>query len=215
MDKPYSWTSADAVRKLKFSIQRWFGVKNIKVGHAGTLDPLATGVLMVCAGKATKLAETLQAQKKGYIAQITFGATTPSLDLEKEIDAHFPYNHITKKLIKETLPSFIGEIEQVPPIYSAKMINGTRAYNIARAGKEAKMNPALVTIYNLEIISYDAPVLNLAINCSKGTYVRSLARDLGKALQSGAHLTALIRSFSGDFRVTDAISFEKLKPFLE
>ena len=215
IDKPYGWTSADAVRKLKFSLQRWFGVKNIKVGHAGTLDPLATGVLMICAGNATKLAESLQAQKKEYIAQITFGATTPSFDLEKEIDAHFPYSHITEASIKSILPAFMGEIEQMPPLYSAKMIDGTRAYNIARAGKEAKMNPSIVTIYNLEVVSYDSPVLNIAINCSKGTYVRSIARDLGETLQSGAHLTALIRSASGNFRVTDAISFENLKPFFE
>ena len=215
IDKPYGWTSADAVRKLKFSLQRWFGVKNIKVGHAGTLDPLATGVLMVCAGNATKLAESLQAQKKEYIAQITFGATTPSFDLEKEIDAHFPYTHITEESIKDVLPSFLGEIEQIPPLFSAKMIDGTRAYNIARAGKEAKMNPSRITIYNLEVISYDSPTLNIAIGCSKGTYVRSIARDLGEALQSGAHLTALIRSASGNFRVTNAISFENLKPFFE
>lgn len=215
IDKPYGWTSADAVRKLKFSIQRWFGVKNIKVGHAGTLDPLATGVLMICVGNATKLAESLQAQKKEYIAQITFGATTPCFDLEKEIDAHYPYNHITEESINKILPSFLGENEQMPPIFSAKMINGTRAYNIARAGKEVKMNPALVNIYNLEIISYDSPVLNIAISCSKGTYVRSIARDLGESLQSGAHLTALIRSASGNFRVTNAISFDNLKPFFE
>lgn len=215
INKPYGWTSADAVRKLKFSLQRWFGVKNIKVGHAGTLDPLATGVLMICAGNATKLAETLQAQKKEYIAQITFGATTPSFDLEKEIDAHFPYQHITEESIKEILPTFMGEIEQMPPLFSAKMIDGTRAYNLARAGKEAKMNPALITIYNIEVVSYDSPVLNIAISCSKGTYVRSIARDLGEVLQSGAHLTALIRSASGNFRVTDAISFENLKPFFE
>lgn len=215
IDKPYGWTSSDAVRKIKFSLQRWFGVKNIKVGHAGTLDPLATGVLIICAGKATKIAESLQAQKKEYIAQITFGATTPSFDLEKEIDAYFPYKHITEESIKAILPSFKGEIEQMPPIFSAKMIDGVRAYNLARAGKEAKMKPSLVTIYNIEVISYDSPVLNITINCSKGTYVRSIARDFGEALQSGAHLTGLIRSSSGNFKVSNAISFEKLKPFLE
>jgi len=215
INKPYGWTSTDAVRKLKFSLQRWFGVKNIKVGHAGTLDPLATGVLMVCAGNATKLAESLQAQKKEYIAQITFGATTPSFDLEKEIDAQFPHSHITEESIKDVLPSFIGEIEQIPPLFSAKMIDGTRAYNIARAGKEVKMKPSLITIYNIEIISYDSPILNITINCSKGTYVRSIARDLGEALQSGAHLTALIRSASGNFKVSNTISFENLKPFFE
>lgn len=215
IDKPYGWTSSDAVRKIKYSLQRWFGVKNIKVGHAGTLDPLATGVLMICAGKATKLAESLQAQRKEYIAQITFGATTPSFDLEKEIDAHYPYNHITEESIKEILPSFIGEIEQMPPLFSAKMIDGVRAYNIARAGKEAKMKPSLVTIYGIEVVSYDSPVLNITINCSKGTYVRSIARDFGEALKSGAHLTGLIRSSSGKFKISNAISLEKLKPFLE
>ncbi len=215
IDKPYGWTSSDAVRKLKFSLQRWFGVKNIKVGHAGTLDPLATGVLMVCAGKATKIAEALQSQEKEYIAEITFGATTPSFDLEKEIDATFPTSHITKGAIDSVIPGFLGTQEQMPPLFSAKLIDGRRAYEIAREGKEATMKPALITIHSMEVMLWESPVLTLRISCSKGTYVRSVARDLGISLGSGAHLSGLIRSSSGEFRVADAISFEKLKPFFE
>ncbi len=215
IDKPYGWTSADAVRKIKFSLQRWFGVKNIKVGHAGTLDPLATGVLLVCAGKATKMADSLQSQTKEYIAEITFGATTPSFDLEKEIDSYFPCNHITKENIVSILPEFTGELDQLPPVFSAKLIDGKRAYDITRAGKVAEVKPAKITIYNLEVISFNSPVLKIAIECSKGTYIRSFARDIGERLNSGAYLSALIRSSSGEFRVENAISMDKLKLFLE
>ena len=163
LDKPYGWTSADAVRKIKFMVQRWFGLKNIKVGHAGTLDPLATGILLICIGKATKLADTLQSQKKEYIAEITFGATTPSYDLEKEIDATYPFEHITKKSIEEVLPLMSGEIDQIPPVFSAKLINGKRAYEYAREGKETEMKPSRISIYGLEIVSWNTPVLKIAI----------------------------------------------------
>lgn len=215
LDKPYGWTSADAVRKIKFMVQKWFGLKNIKVGHAGTLDPLATGILLICIGKATKLADTLQSQKKEYIAEITFGATTPSYDLEKEIDATYPFEHITKKSIEEVLPLMSGEIDQIPPVFSAKLINGKRAYEYAREGKETEMKPSRISIYGLEIVSWNSPVLKIAISCSKGTYVRSFARDIGLELNSGAYLSGLVRSASGEFRVEDAINIDNLKLFLE
>jgi len=215
LDKPYGWTSADAVRKIKFSLQRWFGVKNIKVGHAGTLDPLATGILMICAGKATRVAESLQSQKKKYIAEITFGATTPSFDLEKEIDATFEFEHITKESVEEILPLFTGEIDQVPPLFSAKLVDGNRAYEIARAGGDAQLKASKVTIYNLKVLNYEKGVLELFVECSKGTYIRSLARDFGVSLQSGAHLSALVRSASGGFKVENAISIDNLKLFLQ
>ncbi len=215
LDKPYGWTSADAVRKIKFSLQRWFGLKNIKVGHAGTLDPLATGVLIICAGKATRLAENFQSQIKKYIAGITFGATTPSFDLEKEIDATFPFEHITLESINKILPQFTGEQDQIPPLFSAKLIDGNRAYDIARAGNEAVMKPSRITIYSLKALSYNEPVLMLEIVCSKGTYVRSVARDLGIALNSGGHLTDLVRSSSGEFNAESAISLDNLKLFLQ
>ncbi|OFZ11585.1 MAG: tRNA pseudouridine(55) synthase TruB [Bacteroidetes bacterium RIFOXYC2_FULL_39_11] len=214
-DKPYGWTSADAVRKIKFMTQRWFGLKNIKVGHAGTLDPLATGILLICIGKATKMADTLQSQKKEYIAEITFGATTPSYDLEKEIDATYPFEHITRKSIEDILPVMSGEIDQIPPVFSAKLINGKRAYEYAREGKETEMKPSRISIYGLEIVSWNSPVLRIAISCSKGTYIRSFARDIGLELNSGAHLSGLVRSASGDFRVEDAINIDNLKLFLE
>jgi tRNA pseudouridine55 synthase len=215
LDKPYGWTSADAVRKIKFALQRWFGVKNIKVGHAGTLDPLATGVLMICAGKATRLAESLQSQKKEYIAEITFGATTPSFDLEKEIDATFPFEHITKESVEEILPLFTGEIDQIPPLFSAKLVDGNRAYDIAREGKDVQLKASKITIYNLRVLNYQAGVLKLFVECSKGTYIRSLARDFGVSLKSGAHLSSLVRSGSGSFKVENAISMDNLKLFLQ
>lgn len=215
VDKPYGWTSADVVRKVKFSIQRWFGKKNIKVGHAGTLDPLATGVLLVCAGKATRMAETLQSQKKEYIAEITFGATTPSFDLEKEIDNLYPYDHITLEMVENALKKFMGTIEQMPPLFSAKLVEGKRAYDIARSGGDAQLKPSTVTIYKTCIISWENPILRVAIECSKGTYVRSFARDLGFECNSGAHLTGLVRSASGAFTVDNAISLDKLKLFFD
>ena len=215
IDKPYKWTSADVVRKMKFKLQRYFKSKNIKVGHAGTLDPLATGMLLVCVGKATKMADYYQAQEKEYIAEIRFGATTPCFDLEKEIDATYPYEHITIESIEKVLPSMTGEIDQIPPIFSAKMVDGSRAYDLERAGVEAKMKPSRITIYELDIISYEAPLLIIRIKCSKGTYIRSFARDLGEALQSGAHLTNLRRSSSGSFHVSAALSIEEGEKIFE
>jgi len=215
VNKPYGWTSSDVVRKIKFRTQRFFGVRNIKVGHAGTLDPLATGVLIICLGKATKLAEMLQAQEKEYVAGITFGCTTPSFDLEKEIDAYYPYEHITIDSIKSILPVFLGELDQIPPVFSAKLVNGNRSYELARAGVEKELKPSRVTIYSLEAISYASPVLTLRIRCSKGTYIRSLARDLGIALESGAHLSDLVRTSSGGFSVENSVTIEDLENLMK
>ena len=271
IDKPYRWTSADVIRKVKFAAIRHFGKKNLKVGHAGTLDPLATGVLLVCIGKATKLAETLQSHDKEYVAGITFGATTPSYDLEKEIDRFFPHEHITADSIEAALPAFIGEQNQVAPLFSAKSVDGVRAYELARKlHKEGKtldeaaeelIRVSKITISDLELVEFSDTVvlktvlppwpqgegpatkswegsfskssvsensgassrINVTDNsalglpraevrmaCSKGTYVRAFARDLGEALGSGAHLDSLQRSRSGIFRVEDALTVEQV-----
>ena len=212
-DKPLEWTSADVVRKLKFKFQYFFKNKKLKVGHAGTLDPLATGMLIISLGKATKISEKLQAEKKEYIADVTFGATTPSYDLEKEIDATYPYDHINKDEIEETLKGFVGTQEQVPPIFSAKYVDGVRAYEMAREGVEVELKSATITIYNIELLEYNAPTARIRIECSKGTYIRSFARDLGLALQSGAHLTALRRTQSGSFHVENAITMDEFVTF--
>lgn len=215
LDKPLKWTSADAVRKIKFLAQKHFRRRNIKVGHAGTLDPLATGVLLICLGKATKKAEALQAQQKEYIAEITLGATTPSYDLEKEIDAVYPYEHITLDDVHRVLSGMVGEQDQIPPVFSAKLIDGTRAYEKARAGEEVVMKPARITIYAIEVIDFSLPKLVVRVKCSKGTYIRSLARDIGEALDSGGHLTGLIRSASGSFTVSQALSMEQVSEILK
>lgn len=215
LDKPLKWTSADAVRKIKFLAQKYFRRRNIKVGHAGTLDPLATGVLLICLGKATKKAEALQAQQKEYIAEITLGATTPSYDLEKEIDAVYPYEHITLDDVNRVLSGMVGEQDQIPPVFSAKLIDGTRAYEKARAGEEIVMKPARITIYAIEVIDFSLPKLVVRVKCSKGTYIRSLARDIGEALDSGGHLTGLIRSASGSFTVSQALSMEQVTEILK
>lgn len=275
IDKPYRWTSADVIRKLKFAATRHFAKKNLKVGHAGTLDPLATGVLLVCIGNATKQAETLQAHDKEYIAGITFGATTPSYDLEKDIDRFFPYAHIDEEAIRSVLPSFLGEQEQIAPLFSAKSVDGVRAYELARklykenGGKamtdttsefdsaaESIIRTSLIRISKLELLSFSPgaklsgtkaettgtdslempadrtsdiastiskassrinvtdnsalglPEATVRIACSKGTYVRAFARDLGEALSSGAHLSSLQRSRSGDFQVSNALDID-------
>ena len=290
IDKPYRWTSADVIRKVKYAAIRHFGKKNLKVGHAGTLDPLATGVLLVCIGKATKLAETLQSHDKEYVAGVTFGATTPSYDLEKEIDRFFPHEHITAEAIAEALPAFIGEQDQIAPLFSAKSVDGVRAYELARklhsegktldeaaqelirvarinitelelisiAGGRSQNNPSQAslgpspcgqggstvlgpttcnpsqsdsnqtTLIERNIDGYNAveknassrinvtdnsalglPRAEIRMACSKGTYVRAFARDLGEALGSGAHLDSLQRSRSGQFRVENALTVEQ------
>ena len=258
IDKPYRWTSADVIRKVKYAAIRHFGKKNLKVGHAGTLDPLATGVLLVCIGKATKLAEELQSHDKEYIAGVTFGATTPSYDLEKEIDRFFPHGHITEDSVAEALPAFIGEQDQIAPLFSAKSVDGVRAYELARklhaegktldeaAQELIRVSKINITALKLEeyysavagrpensdislaakVIGEAIPKASSRINvtdnsalglpravirmaCSKGTYVRAFARDLGEKLGSGAHLDSLQRSRSGIFRVENALTVEQ------
>lgn len=247
VDKPYRWTSADVIRKLKWRAIRHFGKKNLKVGHAGTLDPLATGVLLVCIGDACKKAQMLQDHDKEYIAGIRFGATTPSYDLEKGVDRRFPFEHISADAVRAALPAFLGEQEQVAPLFSAKSVDGVRAYELARklyrSGRLDELDAAAmdtlqrsrIVISELELLSFgeaSAPAaaapdgsasarINVAdtsalglpearvrIACSKGTYIRAFARDLGEALGSGAHLSSLVRSRSGAFRVSDALSLD-------
>jgi len=211
IDKPYTWTSTDVVRKVKTLLRNKAGFKKIKVGHAGTLDPLATGLLIVCIGKFTKKIEDIQKGEKEYIAEVHFGATTPSFDLETEVDKSYPWEHINKDAIQLTLPEFIGDLEQIPPLFSAKMIDGKRAYEYARSGQAPEMKPSNITIYNMELIEYTPPVAKVKINCSKGTYIRSLARDLGLALQSGAYLSSLRRTASGDYNVEKALTIDELE----
>ena len=251
VDKPYRWTSADVIRKLKYAACRHFGKKKLKVGHAGTLDPLATGVLLVCIGNATKQAEELQRHDKEYVAGVTFGATTPSYDLEKEIDRFFPYEHITAEALSEALEGFVGEQEQIAPLFSAKSVNGVRAYELARAlykqqglldeAASELIRKATINISEIELLRFEEagsrvpsqteredtvskassrinvtdnsvlglPRADIRLACSKGTYVRAFARDLGEALGSGAHLDALQRSRSGQFRVSEALSVDE------
>ena len=271
IDKPYRWTSADVVRKLKWAACKHFGKKNLKVGHAGTLDPLATGVLLICVGKATRLAETLQKERKEYVAGIAFGATTPSFDLEKAADKTYPIDKVTEESVNELLPRFIGEQDQVAPLFSAKSVDGVRAYELARRqfkerGKAKTevledfdhsvadlLNVQRINIYELELLSFEAnssvaavplptdnigqgprcplpdgdnkgpdgrinvadtsgldlAVANVRIACSKGTYIRALARDFGEALDSGAHLASLRRTKSGGFDVETALSVQQ------
>ncbi|SMO59030.1 tRNA pseudouridine55 synthase [Saccharicrinis carchari] len=214
-DKPYQWTSFDLVNKVRKLICNNLGVKKIKVGHAGTLDPLATGLLIVCTGKATKTIDSYQAEEKEYVATLHLGATTPSFDLETEIDAQYPTEHITRELVEKTLKNFIGELEQIPPSYSAVKIKGKRAYEFAREGKDPGLKAKKLIIREIELLRFHDNQLELRIVCSKGTYIRGLARDIGEALQSGAHLSALKRTRIGQFIIdncTDIETFEnKLK----
>ncbi|WP_204246443.1 tRNA pseudouridine(55) synthase TruB [Alistipes sp. An116] len=211
LDKPLRWTSTDVVRKIKFSLRK-LGYRRIKVGHAGTLDPLATGVLLVCIGRATKMVDALQAEEKEYIADVMLGATTPSFDLEHEIDHTYPWEHITRQAVEKALADLTGQRLQTPPVYSAKKIDGTRAYELARAGEEVAVRQALITIYEMELLECELPKIRVRVRCSKGTYIRSLAREIGEALQSGAHLTALRRTRSGGFTAENAWSLDE---FLE
>ncbi|MBQ2240343.1 MAG: tRNA pseudouridine(55) synthase TruB [Alistipes sp.] len=200
IDKPYEWTSADVVRKIKFQLRKC-GYPKIKIGHAGTLDPLATGILLVCIGRATKQVEALQAEEKEYVAELMLGATTPSGDMEHEVDNTYPTEHITREMVEEALKSLTGEREQLPPLYSAKKVQGVRAYEFARAGEEIELKKALINIYELELVEYDMPRIKIRVRCSKGTYIRSLAFEIGEALNSGAYLTSLRRTRSGGFTV--------------
>ena len=208
IDKPLEWTSTDVVRKIKFALQHRLGYKKIKIGHAGTLDPLATGVLIVCIGKATKMVNELQAEEKEYVADIELGATTPSYDLEHPIDKYYPTDHITREKIEQALRDLSGERLQAPPIYSAKKVEGVRAYEFARAGEEVELKKALINIYEMEILSLEMPHLKIRVRCSKGTYIRSLANEIGQGLNSGAYLTDLRRTRSGGFLAENAYSLE-------
>lgn len=211
-DKELDWTSFDLVSKVRNRLTKAIGAKKLKVGHAGTLDPKATGLLILCTGKATKQIESIQAEVKEYIATLKLGATTPSFDLETVEDATYPTAHVTLPLIQEVLNDFLGEQLQVPPIFSAVKVEGKRAYEHARKGQEVKLNAKLIQLHELETVEFDGTNLVLRVVCSKGTYIRALARDLGKAMNSGAYLTALRRTKIGDYRVSEAMS---VKYFLE
>ena len=206
IDKPHGWTSFDAVKRLRSTLLRRLKIKKLKVGHAGTLDPLATGVMLVCTGKATKLIDTLQAHVKEYVATVARGATTPSFDLETEIDATYPTAHITRELVEETLKRFTGAIEQVPPAFSACKVDGQRAYKMARRGEEVVIRPKLLVIDEIELMEFSPESITVRVVCSKGTYIRALARDIGIALGSGGHLTALRRTRVGDVSVSDCLT---------
>lgn len=208
-DKPLGWTSFNLVNRVRGVLSRHIGVKKLKVGHAGTLDPLATGVMILCTGKNTKLIESFQYQTKEYVATIKLGATTPSFDLETEIDTEYPTEHITEDLVKETLAKFIGEIQQIPPTYSAIKINGKRAYEYARKGDEVELKPKTLVIDEIELMDYKMPEIVVRVVCSKGTYIRALARDIGEALGSGGHLTALRRTRIGDIKVEDCLQYDE------
>ena len=214
-DKPLTWTSFNLVSRARFHLSRKLGVKKLKVGHAGTLDPLATGVVIVCTGKATKRIEEFQYHTKEYIATIQLGATTPSYDLEKEIDATYPTEHITEELVVETLKMFIGEIQQIPPAFSACKVDGTRAYDLARKGKEVELKPKLLVIDEIELLECNLPEIKIRVVCSKGTYIRALARDIGEALNSGAHLTGLIRTRIGEITLDQCMSIETFPEWLD
>lgn len=210
IDKPLHWTSFDAVKRVRGTLTRRLGVKRLKVGHAGTLDPLATGVMIVCTGKATKDIDNLQAGVKEYIATMALGATTPSFDLETQIDATYPTEHITRELVEKTLLDFIGEIQQVPPAFSACKVDGKRAYKMARKGQEVELKPKLLVIDELELMEYAQNSLTVRVVCSKGTYIRALARDIGQALGSGAHLTALRRTRVGEVTIDRCMQVEEM-----
>ena len=209
VDKPLTWTSFDAVNRLRWNLKQRLGVKNIKVGHAGTLDPLATGLLVICIGKHTKLIEGLTNDTKTYTGTILLGKTTPSYDLESEYDQEFPTDHITAELLEEVRLSFIGEQQQVPPIFSAKKIDGKRAYDLARAGKEVEMKSNTISISDFKIDASKFPEVTFEVSCTKGTYIRSLASDFGKKLNSGGTLIELRRTRSGEFHIEDSKSVDQ------
>lgn len=214
IDKPLHWTSFQAVNKMKWLLRSKLKIKKIKIGHAGTLDPLATGLLIVCTGKMTKSITEIQAQAKEYTGTFFIGATTPSYDLETEINQTFPTSHITDDFIRETTKQFLGEIDQKPPIFSAIKKDGKRLYEHARAGEEVEIASRKTTIHRFEITRIAMPEVDFRIACSKGTYIRSIAHDFGKALDSGAHLTALRRTKIGDYDVGDAIPVEAFEQTL-
>jgi tRNA pseudouridine55 synthase len=213
--KPYTWTSFQIVNKVRYHLSRKYGIKRFKVGHAGTLDPLATGVLLLCTGKATKRIEELQKHTKEYEAEIMLGATTPSYDMEHPVNATFPYEHITKEMVENILAQFIGDIAQRPPLFSACKVDGKRAYDLARKGSDMELEPKQIRIDNIELLEYELPKIKIRVTCGKGTYIRSLARDIGEALQSGAYLTALTRTRVGEYKIDNCITPEAFPEWLE
>jgi tRNA pseudouridine55 synthase len=214
-DKPLNWTSFNVVSKVRILLRNFLKIKKIKVGHAGTLDPLATGLLIVCTGKATKRITHFQEMKKEYVATIVLGKTTPSFDLETEVDKIFDISEITEEKVKETLSQFIGEIEQIPPLFSAKKINGKKAYDLARQGDKRELKPNRVTIEKIELLEYNLPEIKIKVLCGKGTYIRSLARDIGIKLQNGAYLSKLIRTKIGEYEVDKAWDIKKFEDSLK
>lgn len=215
IDKPLHWTSFRVVNVVRAKLCRRLGIKKLKVGHAGTLDPLATGVMTLCTGRKTKLIESLQAETKEYVAQIRLGATTPSFDLETGIDAEYPTSHLSEEMVEEALQHFTGTIEQVPPIFSAVKIDGKRAYELARKNEDIELKPKLLVIDSIELISYNMPDITIRVICSKGTYIRALARDIGKALHTGAHLIGLRRTRVGNITVDDCLTMDDIDRFLD
>lgn len=209
IDKPLGWTSFDVVKRVRGAVQRRLDVKKFKVGHAGTLDPLATGVILVVTGRATKRIEELQAGVKEYVATIALGATTASFDLETPVDATYPTDHITEQLVRDTLATFVGVIEQVPPAFSAVKVGGKPAYLMARRGKEVKLKPKTLVIDQIELLEYSPESIKIRVVCSKGTYIRALARDIGRALGSGGHLTALVRTRIGEHTLAECMSVDQ------
>ena len=216
LDKPLSWTSFDVVKRIRGKLHHRLGIKKLKVGHAGTLDPLATGVLIVCTGKMTKQIDELQAHVKEYVAEMTLGATTPSFDLETEIDATYPTEHITREMVEQVLKEqFVGSIQQVPPAFSACKVDGHRAYKMARKGKTVELKAKELVIDEIELLAFEPQKITVRVVCSKGTYIRALARDIGMALGSGAHLTALRRTRVGSVRVEDCLSVPDMLSLLD
>lgn len=217
VNKPYGMSSFGALARVRYLISRRMGVKRVKTGHAGTLDPLATGVLILCTGRATKRIEELQAHSKEYTATLQLGATTPSYDMEHPVDATFPTSHITRESIENVLARFVGDIEQVPPSYSACKINGNRAYELKRKGKDVELTPKNIHIDSIELIDFDEETMRMGIrvNCGKGTYIRALARDIGRALGSGAYLTTLCRTRVGEFTIDRCLDLDEVEEWLE
>jgi len=214
-DKPLYWTSFDLVNKVRNMIRSSLGIKKIKVGHAGTLDPLASGLMIVCTGKSTKKIDEFRDLDKEYVASIHLGATTPSFDLETETDKNYPTDHINEELVRKTLNGFLGEQKQMPPLYSAKQIDGKRAYEFARKGIDKELTAVTVFFREIELLSFEMPVVKVRMVCSKGTYIRSFARDLGEALKSGGHLSALERTAIGMYKVRDAYTLDKFQDYVE
>ena len=214
-DKPLYWTSFKLVKIVRTRISRKLKIKKIKVGHAGTLDPLASGVMIICTGKATKLIESFQYQTKEYVATLQLGATTPSFDRETEIDGVYPTEHITREGVETVLGQFVGSIQQVPPVYSACKIDGRRAYDFARKGEDVELKAKELVIDEIELLEYQSDIIKIRVVCSKGTYIRALARDIGQALGSGAHLIGLVRTRVGDVRLEDCLQVDQIDELVE